>query len=138
MFRPPKSRSKRTIPLPLALVAIVKAQRKSQMEEHGAAGEQWQDNDLVFCQPDGQPIDPKADWNDWKDLLVTAGVRDARVHYAKHTAGALLVEMGVHIRVVQEILGHSDIRITQRYTHAGSLLTRDAAERMGKALWGPQ
>jgi site-specific recombinase XerD len=44
--------------------------------------------------------------------------------------------MGVHIRTVQEILGHSDLRLTQRYTHVASPMAADAAERMGQALWG--
>jgi site-specific recombinase XerD len=37
---------------------------------------------------------------------------------------------------MQEILGHSDIRITQRYTHVASVAANDAANRIGKALWG--
>jgi len=59
------------------------------------------------------------------------------VHDGRHTAGTLLLEQGVNMRVVQEILGHSDLRATQRYTHVASPVARDAAARMGKALWGP-
>jgi site-specific recombinase XerD len=99
------------------------------------AGQDWED-DLVFCQPNGRPIDPRDDWEDWKKLLATAGVRDARVHDGRHTAGTLLIEMGVHVCTVQEILGHSDIRVTQRYTHVASPMVRDAARHMGQALWG--
>jgi len=43
--------------------------------------------------------------------------RDARVHDGRHTAGTLLLEQGVSLRVVQEFLGHSDSRVTERYTH---------------------
>ena len=92
----------------------------------------------MFCQQDGRPIDPRRDWADWKDLLKAAGVRDARVHDGRHTAATLLIEMGVHVRIVMEILGHSDIRVTQRYTHVASPLAGVAAERMGQALWGTQ
>jgi site-specific recombinase XerD len=92
----------------------------------------------VFCQPDGRPIDPRQDWADWKDLLKVSGVRDARLHDGRHTAASLLIEMGVHVRIVMEILGHSDIRVTQRYTHVASPMVGDAAERMGRALWGTQ
>ncbi len=43
---------------------------------------------------------------------------------------------GIDIRVVQQILGHSQLRMTERYTHVTQKLTQDAANRMGKALWG--
>ncbi|GAA4223312.1 hypothetical protein GCM10022254_00220 [Actinomadura meridiana] len=36
----------------------------------------------------------------------------------------------------QEILGHSDIRLTQRYTHVASPMAQESMERMGRALWG--
>ena len=65
-----------------------------------------------------------------------AGVRDARVHDARHTAATLLIEQGVHIRVVQEVLGHTRVTTTERYTHVATLQMRDASERMSEALWG--
>ncbi|GGO12769.1 hypothetical protein GCM10010116_25660 [Microbispora rosea subsp. aerata] len=46
------------------------------------------------------------------------------------------MEQGVHIRVVQEILGHARVTTTQRYTHVASPQVKDAGERMGAALWG--
>ncbi len=58
------------------------------------------------------------------------------MHDARHTAGTVLVELGVDIRVVQEILGHSDLRMTQQYTQVTSALAKDAAARMGRALFG--
>jgi integrase len=45
------------------------------------------------------------DWREWKAILKKAGVRDGRLHDARHTAATLLIEQGVHIRVVQEC-GH--------------------------------
>ncbi|MEV6981555.1 tyrosine-type recombinase/integrase [Sphaerisporangium sp. NPDC051017] len=61
--------------------------------------------------------------------------KDARVHDARHTAATLLLEQGVDISVVQEILGHSQLTTTKRYTHVTSKLASDAAARMGRALW---
>ncbi|GAA1679607.1 site-specific integrase [Kribbella yunnanensis] len=136
VFRPPKGKSKRTVPLPPELVPMLRSHRVAQNAERLAAGAVWEDYDLVFCRPDGRPIDPRRDWDDWKQLLAAAGVRDARVHDGRHTAGTVLLEMGVHIRTVQEILGHSDIRVTQRYTHVASPMAQDAAQQMGRALWG--
>jgi site-specific recombinase XerD len=65
-----------------------------------------------------------------------AGVRSVRVHDGRHTAATLLIEQGVHIRTVQEILGHSRITVTEKYTHVASPMVQDAAKRLGSALWG--
>jgi len=135
IFRERKGTKKLTLPVPPQLAPILRAHRTAQLAERLRAGETWQDHDLVFCQPNGRPIDPRDDSDDWHALLDEAGVRRARVHDGRHTAGTLLIEQGVHVRVVQEILGHSDIRLTQRYTHVASPAAQDAAERIGKALW---
>ena len=84
----------------------------------------------------GGPIERTEDWRTWKAILRQAGVRDARVHDARHTAATLLIEQGVHIRVVQEVLGHTRVTTTERYTHAATLQMKDASERISEALWG--
>ncbi|GAB2887627.1 hypothetical protein GCM10022245_23560 [Streptomyces mayteni] len=90
----------------------------------------------MFCQPDGRPVDPRDDWQDWQELLQAAGVRDAWVHDGRHTSATLLLEYGVDVRIVMEILGHSDLRATTLYTHIATPLAEEAARRMGQALWG--
>ena len=47
----------------------------------------------------------------------------------------LLFEQGVDLRVLQEILGHSSLAVTKRYTHVASKLAEEAAAKMGKAPW---
>jgi integrase len=136
VFRPPKGRNKRVGALPPQLIPVLRAHREVQDLERMVAGDAWAQHDLVFARSNGRPIDPRDDYDDWRDLLKAASVRDARLHDGRHTAGTLLIEMGVHVRTVQEILGHSDIRVTQRYTHVSSAVAKDAAERMGRALWG--
>jgi integrase len=136
VFREPKAKSKRVVMIPPELVPLLRLHRAAQLAERLHAGSAWEDHDVLFAQPNGRPVDPRDDWEEWKGLLRGAGVRDARVHDGRHTAATLLIEQGVHVRVVQEILGHSDIRQTQRYAHVASSAAQDAASRMGKLLWG--
>jgi site-specific recombinase XerD len=107
-----------------------------QEKERLAVGEKWKEWDLCFCFPNtlGRPMEPRDDWAEWKALCKAAGVRDARLHHARHTAATLLLEQGVDIRVVQEILGHSTLAVTRCYTYVTSRLAQDAADRMGRVL----
>ena len=135
-FRPRKGKAKLTLQCPPELLPILRAHRSTQAKERLLAGDRWREPDLVFATPRGAPIDRTEDWREWHAVLGDAGVRPARLHDARHTAGTLLVEQGVHIRVVQEILGHTRVTTTERYTHVASPQVRDATERIGRALLG--
>jgi len=137
VYEEPKAdRSRRTLALPAPLVDALRAHRAAQLEERIAAGALWEDHDLVFAQPNGKPIDRKADWRAWKAVLGEAGVRDVRLHNGRHTAATLLLSEGVHPPVVMEVLGHAQMRTTtDTYSHVMPALGRDAADRMGRALW---
>ncbi|WP_046472257.1 tyrosine-type recombinase/integrase, partial [Allosalinactinospora lopnorensis] len=125
------------LPVPRPLVRELRVHWSHQQREKLAAGPAWDESwDLVFCRPDGRPIGKRADWADWKDVLRIAGVRDARVHDGRHTAGTLLAELGIDPKTIQQILGHSQMSQTARYIHANTELTRGALDRMGDALWG--
>jgi integrase len=84
------------------------------------------------------PAGVNADWDEWKALLQAAGVRDARLHDARHTAATLLLAQGVGQRVVMEILGHSQISMTTRYTYVLPEVMTEAAGRIDDTLWGRQ
>jgi site-specific recombinase XerD len=122
--------------MPMQLVAALKAHRAAQLQERMTAGSAWHTGNFVWCQPNGRPIGNHADWEEWKALLQAAGVRDTRVHDARHTAATLLLAQGVDQRVVMEILGHSQISMTSKYAHVLPEVMTDAAERIGRALWG--
>ncbi|MBB5776205.1 site-specific recombinase XerD [Nonomuraea jabiensis] len=90
----------------------------------------------MFATKHGSPIERTEDCKIWKSILQQAGVRDVRVHDARHTATTLLIEQDVNIRVVQQVLGHTRVTTTERYTHVSTPLMRDAGERLASALWG--
>jgi len=134
---PPKSKAgRRTIKLPDPLRDALRQHRAQQAEQRLAAGSLWEDGGFVFCQPNGRPLDARRDWKAWKDLLRSAGVRDARLHDARHTAATLLLQQAVPARVAMQILGHSQIQLTLgTYSHVVPELAQEAADRMGAALW---
>jgi len=125
----------RSLVIPAPLIKLLKEAWRKQKKDRETAGESWEEWDLYFPNSLGKPMEPRDDWAAWKWLCKAAGVRDARLHDARHTAATLLLEQGVDIRVVQEILGHSTLAVTKRYTHVTSRLAKEGAERMARALW---
>jgi site-specific recombinase XerD len=135
-FRQIKEGGHKTVPLPAQMAAILKAHRTAQLTERMLVRNVWEDHDLVFAQENGRPIDSRADWQEWSGILAEAGIPHHGVHVMRHSAATIMLETGVPLAVVQEILGHSDIRITRAYSHVSSRLAEDAASRMGEALFG--
>ena len=136
VFRDIKERRRKTVAMEPELAALLKAHKAAQAAERLAAGDEWQDLGLVFCRENGAPVDPRADWEDWRAILEAAGIPHVGVHGMRHTAATVALEQGVALAVVQEMLGHSDPRITRGYTHVSSPLARDAARRMQRAFSG--
>jgi integrase len=134
---PKSSAGKRTLALPAPLIGLLRSHRNHQASEQLIAGDCWQSHGLVFCQPNGKPIDPDGHSRAWKALLGAAGVREARLHDARHTAATLLLVQGVDARTVMDLMGWSQVSMTKRYQHVVPELRSAAADRMAEALWGP-
>lgn len=62
----------------------------------------------------------------WHRALRGAGIRDFRFHDLRHTFASRLVQRGVPLKAVQELLGHADIKMTLRYAHLASSDLKDA------------
>ena len=136
MVEPKSIAGKRTIKLPAPLASALRRHRAAQREERIAAANVWEDHGLVFCQPNGRPIDPSADHRAWRALLDAAGVRQARLHDARHTAATVMLTLGVPPRVAMQVLGHSQIGLTLgTYSHVMPELAEEAASLVGDALW---
>ena len=86
----------------------------------------------MFTRADGRPIDPRDDWEEFKELLAEAGIDDRRLYDgSRHTAGTILNELGVDMPTIMEILRHTQISQTRRYVKGRSHLSKDAMRRMG-------
>ncbi len=128
---------RRGIRLPDQLFDLLNAQQEVQDKEREAAGALWQSDgdDFMFTQPNGKPLDPRSDHNEWKALLTAAGVRDARLHDARHTAATVLLLLGVPERAVMDFMGWSSTKMAQRYQHIVAALRNDIASRLSGYLW---
>lgn len=131
VLRPIKEKRRKRVKLPRELLPALKAHRDAQYLQRLAAAGEWEENDLVFAQWNGRPVDPRRDWSEWQFILEAAGMSRQRLHIMRHTAATIMLERGVAIAVVMQALGHSDIRITSRYSHASEGLLEDAADRVG-------
>jgi integrase len=68
-------------------------------------------------------------------LLKEAGLPHIRFHDLRHSVATLLLSMGVDMKVIQEILGHSNIAMTaDTYTHVSLTLQEDAMDRWNGKL----
>ena len=120
---------------PFALKAL-EEHRVRQMDEKERAGASWQEHDFVFCTPLGTHLNPTRDMLDLlKVFLKQAGLPDIRFHDLRHSAATLLLSLEVHPKVVQEILGHSQISMTlDIYSHVLPSMHQDAMARLNRVI----
>ena len=133
---PKTQKSRRSIVIaPFALEAL-QHHRIGKLEAKVKVGPAWQEQDYVFCTSIGTHLNPTRDMLDQlKVLLKKAGLPDIRLHDLRHSAATLLLSVGVHPKVVQEILGHSQISITMDvYSHVLPGMQHDAMSRLNDAI----
>lgn len=120
-----KSGRNRRVDLPDIAVETLREHRKRMLAE-GHPGP-W-----VFCDTQGGPIRKSNLTRRWfKPLLQRAGLPDIRFHDLRHTAATLLLTLGVHPKIVQERLGHSQISLTlDTYSHVLPSMQREAARKL--------
>lgn len=127
---------RRVLNVPTALLDWLRDHDDAQDAERYVAGSVWEEGGWMFAQPNGRPLDPRADHDEWKALLRAANVRDARLHDARHTAATMLLVLGVHPRAVMDVMGWSSASMAKRYQHVPDALRQRIADQVGGLLWG--
>ncbi len=75
------------------------------------------DEGRLFLSRTGRPIERVRVWQLVKHYAKIAGLRDVHPHTLRHSFATHLLAGGADLRIVQDLLGHSDISTTQIYTH---------------------
>jgi integrase len=130
LSEPKTAKGRRRIDLPkIAEEALLK--HKAAMLVEGHAGVEW-----VFCNQSGGHL-RRGHFHQqyFKPLLEKAGLPAIRFHDLRHTSATLLLSAGVHPKVVQERLGHSQISVTlDVYSHVLPTMQLEAAARLDAAM----
>jgi len=135
-FGAPKSeRSRRTLMIPAVTVEALRSHKARQNEERLLVGPEWQDYGLTFTGRWGRPIGHRSASLYMQRHLVRLKLPHQRFHDARHACATFLLAQGVPLRVVQEILGHSQISLTaDTYSHVMASLQRDAMVHIDRAF----
>lgn len=123
---------RRSVALTDEAVEVLKQHQAQQKKEMLLLGYR---SDLVFMNLKGKPITSRGIRYHFASCISKANVPKIRFHDLRHTHASLLLQQGVHPKVVQERLGHSSITMTlDTYSHVIPSMQKEAAAALGKIM----
>lgn len=114
--KPKTKKSRRTLLIDDTTVAVLKAQAQLVHDERAFQQRKgkWEDNGLVFPSSVGTPLFAATVWLQCQKALKAAGLPAIPFHGLRHTAASIMLENGVMLADVSEILGHVNPAITAK------------------------
>jgi integrase len=111
-------KSKRSLMLPKRATTALQAHKKRQAAERLAAGEAWQDSNLVFCHEDGRMYSSRSlNWR-FSKMTRRAGIGHWHAHEGRHTAVSIMSSNGVPLQEISDTVGHKSTHVTETvYRH---------------------
>ena len=138
-FSTPKTEnSDRVLLLSKQLMDVLADHKEKQLAFKELLGLDYQDMNLIYTRPNGEPIKPDALTHAWARLIKAADLAHIRFHDIRHTNATLLSQYNTHIRIMQGRLGHTDIRTTAGYTHPNIEMQRSATNALSGVIHGEQ
>lgn len=89
---------------------------------------------LVFCRDGGEQLTREHLRKPWIRVLKKAGVEHCGMKTLRHTFASWLVQNGVSLQVVSELLGHADLKTTLIYAHLAPKNHSDAVAALDKIV----
>jgi integrase len=134
---PKTQKSRRWVYLSELATEALNKHRSRQETLRDSAGAAWREQGLVFTNDLGQPLWRSQVWRAFSILLKKASLGQVRFHDLRHTAASLLLAEGTPVKVVSELLGHSDVKTTLAiYAHVIPGMQEQAATAMDRLLHG--
>ncbi len=139
IFRPPKTaKGRRTVALTPSTIKVLKEHREKQWLNYAMIGKPVSEEDFVFATIEGKPLRPNTITHAWTTIAQHAGVKQIRLHDARHSHASLMLKQGIHPKIVQERLGHASISVTlDTYSHIAPGLQEAAAAAFDQAFTKP-
>ena len=133
---PKTDSSRRQIDLPAIAIEALRRQRIRHLHERSEAGASWSESNLVFINSVGNAINPSnLRSRSYVPLLKSTRLPVIRFHELRHSTATLLLSLGCNPKVVQELLGHSQIGVTMDvYSHALPTMQKDAMSALNRLL----
>lgn len=129
------SKSVRVIQLPEKLVAELKTHRADQTMTASQLESSWKGDGFVFTSEIGTPIEPRNFNKALNDVLKIAEVPHYRVHDLRHGAASLMLNEGAELKLIQEVLGHSQFSLTaDLYSHVMMEKKQEIASKLNNLL----
>lgn len=135
LLEPKTAKGKRKVEVAKNVLDELKQHKIRQNSERLEIGELWQNNDLIFCQEDGSPINPNSFRRRFARLLERIGLPAKRFHDLRHTFASILLSEGEDIKRIQDMLGHANPRITlETYSHVMPGKKRETANKISSII----
>lgn len=136
-FQEPKTeRSRRSVAMSPETMTALRRHKRIQAQERLIFDSEYQDNDLVIARADGRPQNPRTFDDAWYRALELSDLPRIRFHDLRHTHASLLLQQGVHPKIVSERLGHATINITlDTYSHVLPGLQKEVADRFDDVIF---
>src|SRR5665648_138278 len=126
--------SRRTLTIPDQAMPHLLAHKVMQEKER-AALEIKPERDLVFCQGDGDRINPSTFSTHHRSLIEKSGVRKVSFHSLRHSVATALLEADVDLKTVSEIFGHASVIMTgDLYADVLERMKRKASNKLGPLI----
>jgi integrase len=130
-----KSEEPRRFSVPEWALEVLRGHRQEQERDRQLFGPDYEDHNLVFCQPNGAYYSPDRLGARVVELMRKVGLQGVSLHSLRHSHASSLLSNGVPIAVVSQRLGHSDQNITLSiYSHALPADTKAAARIWNDAM----